>query len=207
MKIEAIELEDLEFDKIGSWPKSLRVVLLIAMGLITIMLGYGLDLKGLYEHYIRLRTQRKEWQTFFEKAYDQASNLEEYKNQIVSIEKSLATLEQQLPKSSEEAQVLEELSRQAVSSGLTFLSFKPLREEFKGFYTEHAIELSLKGGYHCFGEFSSRVASIPRIVTLHDFSMKAKPTDPKVLDIFITVRTYWVSGKLEDAVLPQEKPL
>mgnify|MGYP001241320782 FL=1 len=41
----------------------------------------------------------------------------------------------------------------------------------KEFYTELPIEMEVSGGYHNFGEFVSKVADLPRIVTLHDFSM------------------------------------
>jgi type IV pilus assembly protein PilO len=44
------------------------------------------------------------------------------------------------------------------------------------------------GGYHDFGIFVSGVASLDRIVTLHDFTIKAR--DDSFLDMTIVARTY-----------------
>lgn len=217
MQISGVELEDLEFDSIGSWPKGLRVALIIAAGLLTVALGYFFDLSEAYDAYNAVKIQRDQLEESFEKAYDQASNLEEYKKQVVSVEKSLESLTRQLPKSPEEAGLLDDISRQAISSGLSFQSFKPLPEVQEGFYVEHPIELLLQGGFHSFGEFASNISSMPRIVTIHDFAIKSTPNNPKRLDITVTVQTYWTTNKINNptdqtnpatkAPQKQEKPL
>jgi len=193
MQIAGVELEDLAFDKIGNWPIGIRIALIMGMGLTLLLLGVWFDLKGAYAEYSRIKTERAQFQISFAKACDQASNLEVYKKQVFEVEKSLLSLEKQLPKSSEEALVLEELSRQAISSGLVFLSFKPEPLELKEFYKEQTIAILLTGGYHGFGEFTSRIAAMPRIVTVHDFSLRAKPNHPKQLDIAVSIKTYWTN--------------
>ena len=41
------------------------------------------------------------------------------------------------------------------------------------FYIEQPIQVEVQGNYHDFGTFVSGVASLPRIVTLHDFEIIA----------------------------------
>ena len=60
------------------------------------------------------------------------------------------------------------------------------------FYIELPIQISVTGTYHDLATFVSGVASLPRIVTLHDFEVK--PVDPKAsnsqLRMSILAKTY-----------------
>ena len=47
----------------------------------------------------------------------------------------------------------------------------------------------MRGNYHDFGTFVSGVASLPRIVTLHDFEITA-PDNRTALTMSITAKTY-----------------
>ena len=47
----------------------------------------------------------------------------------------------------------------------------------------------MKGGFHSFGDFVSGVAALPRIVTLHDFSIETGGKSNE-LEMVITARTY-----------------
>ena len=61
------------------------------------------------------------------------------------------------------------------------------KEVPKEFYTELPIEMEVSGGYHNFGHFVSKVADLPRIVTLHDFTIEQ---DDKRLHLRLQARTY-----------------
>jgi type IV pilus assembly protein PilO len=62
---------------------------------------------------------------------------------------------------------------------------------------QESIELRLLGNYHGFGEFVSNISNMPRIVTLHDFSIKAHKNDQNeidptgVLEMTVILKTYW----------------
>jgi len=56
------------------------------------------------------------------------------------------------------------------------------------FYIELPIRISVVGDYHDFGAFVSGVASLSRIVTLHDFSIENPDGTDLLMDI--TARTY-----------------
>ena len=57
------------------------------------------------------------------------------------------------------------------------------------FYIEQPIQVEVLGNYHDFGTFVSGVASLPRIVTLHDFSI-IPVNNRNALQMTITARTY-----------------
>ncbi|MGH1372465.1 MAG: type 4a pilus biogenesis protein PilO, partial [Cellvibrionaceae bacterium] len=57
------------------------------------------------------------------------------------------------------------------------------------FYIELPISINVSGPYHDFGAFVSGVAGMPRIVTLHDYSIKRQATGG-LLDMTILAKTY-----------------
>jgi type IV pilus assembly protein PilO len=57
------------------------------------------------------------------------------------------------------------------------------------YYIEVPITISADGGYHDMGGFVSGVAGMPRIVTLHDFSITAAK-DKRTLSMKILAKTY-----------------
>ncbi|HEY0894206.1 MAG TPA: type 4a pilus biogenesis protein PilO, partial [Cellvibrio sp.] len=57
------------------------------------------------------------------------------------------------------------------------------------YYIEVPINISADGGYHDMGGFVSGVAGMPRIVTLHDFSITASKEN-KTLSMKILAKTY-----------------
>ena len=75
-----------------------------------------------------------------------------------------------------------------MGSGLEFTNLDLPEEEVQEFYIEIPLNLEVVGDYHDFGTFVSGVASLDRIVTLHDFSISARADS--FLDMSIVARTY-----------------
>lgn len=195
MQIAGVELEDLEFDSIGSWPVVLRLSLFIIAALIIFYMGFVFYVSDIFDEYNSKKNERITLQHQYEKAYDQASNLEENKKQIVVVKKILDSLTQQLPQNSEQAELLDNLSSLSVANGLNLLSVKPANEEYKGFYWAQSLELFLVGGYHNLGKFVSDVSAISRLITLNDFDIKSTPKDPKRLEMTINAESYWIGNR------------
>ncbi|RMS17183.1 Type 4 fimbrial bioproteinsis protein PilO [Pseudomonas coronafaciens pv. garcae] len=96
-----------------------------------------------------------------------------------------------MPSDTEVPGLLEDITRTGLGSGLEFEEIKLLPEAVQQFYIELPIQITVVGGYHDLATFVSGVASLPRIVTLHDFEIK--PVDPKVpgkLRMSILAKTY-----------------
>jgi len=88
----------------------------------------------------------------------------------------------QLPKKTEVADLLVEVSQTGLSNGLEFSLFQPRAEIKKEFYAELPISINVTGTYHQFGGFVSEIAALPRIVTIHDVVMKPKKSSSKDLN-------------------------
>jgi type IV pilus assembly protein PilO len=79
----------------------------------------------------------------------------------------------QLPNRTQMADILVDISQEALATGIQTDRFEPQAEIAKDFYAEKPIMLRMVGTYHQFGEFVSGVASLPRVVilTMHDIAL------------------------------------
>ena len=191
-----LDISDIDFNNMGSWPLAAKVfVSLIVFGIVG-GLGYHLFVSDQTKQLTTLERKEVEFKKEFEKKQGKAVNLEAYKSQMVTIQESFKTLLQQLPKSSEIAGLVDELSYAATGAGCEILKVEFLKEVDSEFYAEKPIQMEVSGGYHQIAQFISRVSRLPRIVTLHDFEIKLEggdvPTSPgeKMLLMSITAKTY-----------------
>lgn len=132
---------------------------------------------------------------FSSKAY-QAANLEAYKEQMQEMEVSFGALLRQLPSDTEVPGLLEDITRTGLGSGLEFEEIKLLPEVAQQFYIELPIQIKVTGGYHDLATFVSGVASLPRIVTLHDFELApVSAGNSSRLSMQIMAKTYRYNDK------------
>ena len=106
-----------------------------------------------------------------------AANLNALIEQMEEMEQTFGDMVRQLPNKTEVAGLLIDISQTGLSSGLNFKLFQPNAEAPKEFYAELPISISVVGNYHQFGAFVSGIATLPRIVTTHDISIKTTKGD------------------------------
>ncbi len=75
-------------------------------------------------------------------------------------------------------------------NGLEFNSIELQAEVTREFYIELPIQIVARGSYHDLGAFVSGMASLPRIVTLHDFVIRQQEQGSSMLSLNITAKTY-----------------
>ncbi|BBT19202.1 type 4 fimbrial biogenesis protein PilO [Metapseudomonas otitidis] len=194
--LRKIDLNDLDLNNVGSWPAAVRVIACILVMAAILALGYNFHLKDLE---VQLDQQRAEEETlkqqFTTKAF-QAANLEAYKDQMKEMETSFGALLRQLPSDTEVPGLLEDITRTGLGSGLEFEEIKLQPEVVQQFYIELPIQISVVGSYHDLATFVSGVASLPRIVTLHDFSIAPlSPESTSKLRMSILAKTYRYNDK------------
>jgi len=107
---------------------------------------------------------------------------------MVEMEASFGALVKQLPSDTEVPGLLEDITLTGIGTGLEIKSIQLKPEVAAEFYIELPIEIQVTGTYHDFGSFVSGVAGLPRIVTLHDFTIK--PGDAGLLNMTILAKTY-----------------
>ena len=203
-----INLNELEFDDISSWPMPAKVAALSLVFLTILFLGYWFDTKSQLQSLDNYELEENQLKSTFETKEHKAANLDAYKEQMATMKESFGALLRQLPEKSEVPGLLEDISHQGLASGLEFRTIRLQSEKQIDFYVELPIEISVVGNYHQLAEFVSNVASLPRIVTLHDFSIRSaeKDKDPNKLLMNIIAKTYRYTAESERSADEPEKP-
>ncbi|MGD8483329.1 MAG: type 4a pilus biogenesis protein PilO [Thioalkalispiraceae bacterium] len=183
------DLNDLDLSTIGSWPMAAKAVIIIIVCVIVLTLGYFLDIKSQQETLAKQEKREVRLKKSFEKKQAKAANLDAYKKQMQEMKESFGAMLRQLPSKTEVEDLLIDISQTGLASGIEFELFKPGKEKFIEFYAELPISIQVKGTYHEFGDFISGVAALPRIVTLHNISIKPRKKS-KDLTMSITAKTY-----------------
>lgn len=190
------DVNDLDFNNAGSWPLLVKLIVwVIVLGLV-IFLGYYFRLNDMNASLTNVQVQEETLRKDYQAKSFKAANLEAYREQMVEMDKSFGALVKQLPKDTEVPGLLEDITHTGLGSGLEITSIELQPEQAAEFYVELPIEIQVKGGYHDFGSFVSGVASLPRIVTLHDFDIN--PSESGMLNMTIMAKTYRYNDKEDE---------
>lgn len=192
--LREVDFADLTFDNIGSWPIAIKVIVWIVVFGAVGFLGYNYHLKELQAQLDQVRESEVELRRQYEAKAFQVANLDALRAQLAEMEEQFGALLGQLPKDTEVPGLLEDITEKGVDAGLKFTSIALLGERAAEFYVELPIDIRVSGSYHDLGAFASGVAGLPRIVTLHDFTISPGANSSQ-LSMQITAKTYRYKGE------------
>ena len=178
-----------DLDTVGVWPAPVKSVIAVVIFLLCLGAGYWFHVKDLQARLDAVVRQEQTLRADFESKAVLAAHLEAYREQMAVMEESFGTLLGQLPGETEVPGLLEDISATGTGSGLEFANIALQDERAQEYYIELPISIAVSGGYHDFGTFVSGVASLPRIVTLHDFNI-VRAANRGNLSMTISARTY-----------------
>jgi type IV pilus assembly protein PilO len=186
------ELKSLDANDIGRWPFAFRAGVIALVFVLVLGLGvYWTIIEDKAPQLTRVQEEEKTLRVTFENKQRKAANYDAYKAQLAQMEQSFGTMLRQLPGKTEIPSLIVDISQTGLAAGLQEKLFQPQGEITRDFYAEKPITISLSGGYHEIANFVSGVASLPRIVTLHDINIT--PDDPNDFDsltLQVTAKTY-----------------
>jgi type IV pilus assembly protein PilO len=186
------ELRALDVNDVGRWPFAFRAGVI---GIVfAVVVGLGIYWTIIENKAPQLKRAQEDEQTLrvaFENKQRKAANYDAYKAQLAQMEQSFGTMLRQLPGKTEIPSLIVDISQTGLAAGLQEKLFQPQAEIPRDFYAEKPIKIRLSGGYHEIANFVSGIASLPRIVTLHDINIT--PDDKDMYDrlsIEVTAQTY-----------------
>jgi type IV pilus assembly protein PilO len=184
------DINDLDFDNLGSWPGPIKVLICAALLIAAVVGGYYYHIEDLQLQLAGVEAKELKLKKDFEKKAFQAANLDAYRQQMVEMEESFGALVSQLPSDTEVPGLLEDITNKGLLNGLNVASIDLKRETAREFYVELPIAIAASGSYHDLGAFISGMAGLPRIVTLHDFNISLRGGNSNHLKMNIVAKTY-----------------
>jgi type IV pilus assembly protein PilO len=158
------DMNSLDLQNPGLWPTPFKTGSFVIFFLVIIFAGWHFDITDQRRSLLTLEKKETEQIRILKVKQKKAANLNALIEQMKEMEQTFGNMVRQLPNT-------------GLSSGLNFKLFEPNAETPKEFYAELPISISVVGNYHQFGEFISGIASLPRIVTTHDVSIKTTKDD------------------------------
>lgn len=188
-KINEIDFNNIDFEKIGVWPVPAKIFVCLLLVILVFALTYYLKISDLNMELATVEAKEQSLrQTFTSKSFE-AANLEAYKAQMEEMKVTFDSLLSRLPAKTEVPGLLEDIGTRGSESGLTINSVAIQPDVIAEYYIEVPIAIDVQGGYHDMGGFVSGVAGMPRIVTLHDFSITSLKEE-RGLNMKIQAKTY-----------------
>ncbi|MEB3753207.1 type 4a pilus biogenesis protein PilO [Acinetobacter sp. MD2(2019)] len=187
------QFNSLDPSNYGGWPIAVKVTCWFFISLMVCFLGYFVLISSQLDAISTAQAQETNLLNDYRDKESKLRNLEQYKKQLVVMQQNFTQQLQQLPKESEIPGLVEDINITGVKSGLKFKNISLDREVRHDFFVEQPILIEASGDYHSFGQFTSGLAALPRIVTLHDFSITANQANDKKSDI--PVITYTMKAK------------
>lgn len=190
MKFDKSQFENLELENIGQWPPAAKLILTIFLAIMVMFLGYIALVSSKIEQLDRIRAEEITLKTSYKVKYHVAANLDLFRAQMVEAEEIFTTQLRSLPNSHETPGLLDDITFIGTTSGLEFVKLEWQPEISKEIYIELPIDIEVNGTYHSFGEFVSKIAGLPRIVTLHNFTIDIIHTKNDELNLKLEAKTY-----------------
>lgn len=189
-KINEFDVNDIDWENMGSWSVAGKAVFCAVISVAILVGGYFVMLEPMSQKLSKEIKQETQLKKDYENKAFQVANLDEYKAQMIEMEQSFESILKQLPRDTEVPGLIDDISLAALNNGLDLKVISPQKQVNTEFYNELPIQIEVAGDYHELGAYVSSVASLPRIVTLHDFSISAKGKDSGALTLKILAKTY-----------------
>ena len=174
-----MNLSEINWDpnEAGTWPLPIKAATIAVICALVFGAGVYYDTLDQLTALDASEKTELELKQSFEAKQKKSINLQDYKDQLAQIETQLEDMIRQMPTKEEVASLLIDISQTGLASGLEFRLFKPGAPVRKDFYSELPISIEVIGKYEELGLFVSGLASLPRIVTVHDVNIAPEKED------------------------------
>ncbi len=198
-----LDTSKLDIKTLADWPLGAKLGVLAILFAIVVAGGWWFLWSPALEDLSAKQAKEGELKSTYTTKKGQAINLEAYKKQLVDIEQSFGALLKQLPNKQDMDALVTDVNQAGLGRGLQFELFKPGAEVRKEFYAELPISIKVTGSYHDIAAFTSDVAKLSRIVTIHNISLVPAKGDALMLEA--TAKTYRYLDE-EEVMATKSKP-
>ena len=186
------QFRDLDPREPGQWPLLPKLGSWLAAGVATLAVLWVVFLMPAQDELSGERAREPELRQLYRDKLAQSVNLNELRKQKLQVEEYVNQLEKQLPSKAEMDALLADINQAAVGRGLQVELFRPGLVVVKDYYAEQPISVKVVGRFHDLGAFAADIASLSRIVTLHNqaIAVSARDGNQQNLSMEVLARTY-----------------
>lgn len=189
-RLRELDWRELDIKEAGIWPWSLQLLCCLLVLSVTFFGMHWYLASPAKEELDRVRGQEAQLIRDYRSKAAQAANLEAMRGDMQNLESRMEALREMLPTGAEVPSLLDDISEAAIDNRLS-IDFLRLRNPLAGeHYIERPFDIQVRGDYHRIATFLASVASLPRIVTLHDMTLVADDGDSQRLRLSMLARTY-----------------
>ena len=196
---------DLKFDfddqieQLAKIPRLARTGIVVAILVATGAGYYFLSYQDRHGEMTALRGQAQELQRQLNKVRAVATNVDEFEQEVASLERQLQEALTQLPDRKQFEDLLQDITTAGKKVGVTIKSIERTSEIEHDFYAEVPFSIALEGSYHNLAMFFERIAKLPRIVNIGSMRIEVGTTDgiDPILGIMGTATTFRFLSDLE----------
>jgi len=201
-QLRELQWRELDIKEAGSWPVSLQTLIALLMLVASIGIAQWLLASTPRETHRGLVVQEQQALQRYEMLSYQAVNLPAMKAQMGELQSRMQSALEMLPSDAEVPALLDAISDAARDQQLDIdsITLRPAVEQ--DFYIEQPFDIQVRGDFHQIASFLARVAAMPRIVTLHDFTLT--PVDDH-LRLVMLAKTYRYREDADSNVDPKKK--
>lgn len=185
------QFRDLNANEPGQWPILPKVLVWSLLAILVVVGGWFLLLSAAQDELDAERAKEPGLKTDYRGKLAQAVNLEVLRKQKLEVQEYVTQLEKQLPGKAEMAALLSDINQAGLGRGLQFELWRPGQVVVRDYYAELPIAIKVSGRYHDMGSFAADIATLSRIVTLHNMNIVGNRSDASgALSMEATARTY-----------------
>jgi len=185
----------------GQWPIIPKILAWIAVAALVVVGGWFLVLSSALDELDRGRTKEPVLMNSYRERLSQAVNLPALRKQKLQVQEYVTQLEKQLPGKAEMDALLSDINQAGGGRGLQFDLIRPAQVVVRDYYAELPFSIRVIGRFHDIGAFTADIATLSRIVTLHNLTLTTTGKEQSgLLVLEAAAKTY---RYLDDAEIEQ----
>lgn len=189
-RLRSVDWRDLDVKEAGSWPWLLKVLSCCLALLAALSVMVWLVISDQRDAFMAAQRQEVRLLSEYRSRASEAAFLPEMREQLATLEGQVAQLRTMLPTDAQIPALLDSISGAAVDNRLTIETIRLRPALTQAHYVEQPLDIQVRGGYHQLARFIADIASLPRMVTQHDFTLEPNEGRGDTLRLSLLACTY-----------------
>ncbi|MEN9756506.1 MAG: hypothetical protein RL755_693 [Pseudomonadota bacterium] len=180
MKLTPINLANINWDlnAAWSWPTPIRVAVIIACSLFTVLICFNYDTQSQLIELQSLKQNEIQLKTVFEAKQKQTGDLHSQQAKSNEMESQWLNMAEKMPKEESASTLLHTISQIGIHYNLEFKSLQLMPKVPQNSFDELPIHIEVIGKYKDLYSFIGELEQLTTLVTLHDFTVSPLNNTP-----------------------------